>query len=232
MPQVTNQDKAKEAAARYAVEHVKPGMVLGLGSGSTSKKFVEQLGAKCRLGLEIKAVCTSSATELAAKQHKIPLIPIEQVLQIDLAVDGADEVDKNHHLVKGGGGALLREKIVAFHAKTFLVLIDESKLVTRLGKFPVPVEVAPFGASATLEALSSLGMNPSLRKKPDGAVFITDNGNYTIDLHLNALIEHPIELDRQLKNIPGILETGLFLNYQPVIIVGNSVGNAKQLEKK
>lgn len=227
MPEIINQDKAKEAAALFAANQVQSGMVVGLGTGSTSRLFIEKLGIRCRQGLKIQAVCTSFDTQSLAEKHQIPLLPIDKFLTVDLAVDGADEVDKKNRLMKGGGGALLREKIVAFHARSFLAIVDDSKCVDQLGKFPLPLEIEPFGCFAALETLTAQGLRPLMRKKLDGSVYITDNENYIVDLHLTSPLENPENLEAELKKIPGVLETGLFLNFKPQVVIGYPNGETK-----
>jgi ribose 5-phosphate isomerase A len=217
---------SKKIAAEKAVEYVHDGMTVGLGTGSTVYWAIHEIGEKIQQGLNIHAVATSSATEKLAKELEIPLTDFSKLNTIDLTIDGADEIDKEKNLIKGGGGALLREKIVAFNSKQFVVIADESKLVDRLGKFPLPVEVAPFGLEPTLKQVLKLCSKAELRKL-NGKNYLTDNGNYIIDCYFK-MIEDPKDLNIQLKQIPGVLETGIFLNTMVhVVIIGYENGTVK-----
>jgi ribose 5-phosphate isomerase A len=158
--------------------------------------------------MNIKAVASSEHSEMLARQLNIPIVPFSQIQQIDVTIDGADEVDKNFNLIKGGGGALLREKILVYHSKQFIVIVDDSKLVTHLGKYPLPVEIIPFASNLTLSRLKELGCNALIRQNDD-KLFKTDNGNLIADCHFNKIID-PQSLDQQLRSVPGVVETGLF----------------------
>ena len=213
----------KKLVADKAVEYVQDGMTVGLGTGSTAYCVIEKLGEKVAAGLNIKAVASSKTSEEQARGLNIPIIPFSEVAQIDLNIDGADEVDELHNLIKGGGGALLREKIIAYHSKKFIVVVDESKLVERLGSFPLPVEIISFALELTIRQIEELGCNPVIRKK-EGKQFTTDNGNLIVDCHFNR-IEFPLTLNNQLHHIPGVVETGLFLNTMvETVLVGYSNG--------
>ena len=198
---------AKKAAAQKAVSMVEPGMVVGLGTGSTAYWAIQQLGQQ---GLEIKAVASSIASEDEARKVGITIVSFESISSIDIYIDGADKVDSNRNLIKGGGGALLREKILAFNSKQFVVIVDDTKLVESLGKFHLPVEVIQFAQPLTLNQIETLGCKPSLRLKNDKP-FITDNGNYIIDCDFKS-IANVEKLNTQLHSIPGVVETGLFIN--------------------
>lgn len=199
----------KRIAAEKAVDFVKDGMVVGLGTGSTASWAIHALGEKVKAGLEIKAVASSVASENLAKKLGIKLIAFSELSVIDVTIDGADEVDAQCNLIKGGGGALLREKIIAYNSRQFIVVVDDSKLVDTLGKFPLPVELVPFAAELTLKQLKDLGCEVSIRQK-DGKHFITDNGNLIADCAFNQ-IRHPDSLHTNILLIPGVVDCGLFL---------------------
>jgi ribose 5-phosphate isomerase A len=209
-------DDMKREAAQAALAHVQPGMHLGLGHGSTVKHFVDLLGEQVREGLEVLCVAASEATQAQAIALGIRTASLDELPQLDLYVDGADEIGPELALIKGGGGALLREKIVATAARRFVVIADESKLVPCLGRFPLPVEVVPFGLEATRLAMLRLAVEAGLpqelvlRRGPDGHVFVTDGGHHIIDCHFQR-IEHPAALAAGLVAIPGVVEHGLFL---------------------
>ena len=200
--------EAKRAAAEKAVEWVSDGMVVGLGTGSTAYWAIKKLGERVKEGLRIQAVASSTTTEQLAWEEGIILTSFSDLERIDVTIDGADEVDEHHNLIKGGGGALLREKILAYHSKTFLVVVDEAKLVEVLGAFPLPVEIVPFAADLTLKHLADLGSTAVLRQK-DGTLYKTDNGNLIADCRFEHIPE-PLSLDIILRTIPGVVETGLF----------------------
>ena len=225
------EDLSKFNAAQAALEYVKDGMVVGLGTGSTSAHFVRQLGARVRQGLRVKGVPTSEATRNLAEQVGVPLLEISQVTSLDLDVDGADEVDSAFRLIKGGGGALLREKIVAAASKRMVVIADDSKWVETLGAFPLPVEVTRFGFALTqtrvVEALRETGCAGDevvlrITGKSNEPV-ITDGGNYILDAHAKR-IPNPEALAAALKNIAGVVEHGLFIGLSQVVILGKAKG--------
>ena len=209
-------DELKRQAAARALEHVRDGMKLGLGTGSTAKHFVDLLGEKVRAGLKVVGVPTSEATRIQAEQCGIRLTTLDDIDRIDLTVDGADEIDSALNAVKGGGGALLREKIVAAASDRMIVIADESKWVDVLGRFPLPVEVIPFGLAATQRAMvkafaeSGNSGQMGVRKGKDGHVFVTDGGHWIIDAHLGRITEAP-RLAALLNSIPGVVEHGLFI---------------------
>jgi ribose 5-phosphate isomerase A len=212
---VTPDDLKKLAAAR-ALELVRPGMRLGLGTGSTAKHFVDLLGARVAGGLDVLCIATSEFTQAQALALGIPMSSLDETPELDLTVDGADEIDPELRLIKGGGAAHLREKIVASASARMIVIADDTKLVARLGRFPLPVEVVPFGLEATrravARALESAGESGelALRRRPDGSVLVTDNGNHILDAHLLA-IASPERLATALNAVPGMVEHGLFL---------------------
>lgn len=214
--------RAKQAAADQAVEFIKDGMVVGLGSGSTSYWAISKLADRVQKGLEIRAVASSKSSEQVAIQWGIPLVTFAEISVIDITIDGADEVDPDFNLIKGGGGAHLREKILAANSHKFIVIIDESKLVHTLGRYPLPVEIVPFAAELTLKKLEALQCQPVIRKK-DEKVFFTDNGNLIIDCKFNE-IANPKEQSEILSSIPGVVDHGLFIQMTDTIIVGNDDG--------
>ncbi len=224
-------DLAKINAAAAALDFIKDGMVVGLGTGSTSAHFIRLLGERVRQGLSVRGVPTSEATRALAEQVGVPLIDISRVAQIDVDVDGADEVDPGFRLIKGGGGALLREKIVAAASAHMVVIGDESKAVDVLGAFPLPIEVTRFGFAITarrvyeaLRATNCAGHGVVLRVsgKANEPV-ITDGGNYILDAHAKA-IHAPDALAAALKQIPGVVEHGLFIGLARTFILGQAVG--------
>lgn len=209
-------EKAKRAAGFKAAEQVKSGMTIGLGTGSTVFYFLEALAER---KTKIAGLPSSLKTAETAKKFGIPLI--EETKTLDLTVDGADEIDPQKAMIKGGGGALLREKICASMSKNVLIVIDASKRVDKLGRHPLPVEISPFSHSATLNHLTQKGFHPILRKGK------TDNGNLIVDLHDLYPIESPETLDTTLKQIAGVLETGLFFNLARSVIVGYPDGRTE-----
>jgi ribose 5-phosphate isomerase A len=206
----------KKEVGEKAVDYVKDGMVVGLGTGSTVYYFISKLGQLVQQGLSIKGVPTSKQTEKLAIELGIPLVSFNEIEQIDIAIDGADEVDPDLNLIKGGGGALLREKIIAASAKTFIVIADSHKNVDTLGSFPLPIEVVPYGVEITLKHIRELGGSPVLRQK-DGTIFLTDNGNYILDSSFQE-IKHPKELEKNLNLIPGVVDNGLFVGMADAVI--------------
>jgi ribose 5-phosphate isomerase A len=223
------QDELKRQAAARAVELVRPGMRLGLGTGSTAKLFVDLLGERVAAGLDVICVATSEATQAQALSLSIPMSTLDETPELDLTVDGADELDSQLRLIKGGGAALLREKIVAAASKRMVVIADESKLVKCLGRFPLPIEVVPFGLEATrravLAATASAGASGDLvlRRKADGSVLLTDGGHYILDAHLGEIAE-PEALATALVAVPGVVEHGLFLGLAKAAILAAGTG--------
>lgn len=214
-----NIDASKKRVGEAVVKYIKDGMKIGLGSGSTMFYMVQKLGERVKEeGLNIVGIPTSRETAEWANKFGVPLTDFSNVQQLDIAIDGADEVDPNLQLIKGGGGALLREKIVADAAKAFYVIVDASKTVDHLGAFPLPVEVIPFGWEVTATKVAQLGCDPSLRKT-DGEIFITDNGNYILDCNFNKILE-PKKLQNDLKSLVGVVENGLFINMTTKLLVG------------
>ena len=212
----------KEIVGTKAVDFVKDGMVVGLGTGSTVFYFVHALADKVKKGLKIEMVSTSIQTVELAKSLGLKVKDLEEVTHIDLAVDGVDEIDKNFNAIKGGGAALFREKIVADIAKHVVWIYDESKDVEKLGAFNLPVEILPFGYSHTIRKMEDVGLNPVLRLK-NGEILVTDNHNYIVDLHLEVGFDI-LTVREKLKNIVGVVEDGLFLNMCKHCIKGTKEG--------
>ena len=219
----------KRAAALAALELVRPGMRLGLGTGSTAKHFVDGLGAKVAAGLDVLCVATSEATQKQAEGLGIRMSTLDETPELDLTVDGADEVDHELRLIKGGGAAHLREKIVASASKRMVVIADTGKLVERLGRFPLPIEVVPFGLAATRRAVAAAIAGAGeqgelvLRKRPDGSTLLTDGGHYILDAHLGA-IASPERLALALDQVPGMVEHGLFIGLASGALLAGSEG--------
>ena len=215
-------DDLKRAAAEKALELVQDGMLLGLGSGSTSRFFTEGVGALVASGMKVRAVPTSRATAELAASLGIPIVT-ELVGQIDLAVDGADEVDAALDLIKGRGGALFREKLVATAAKRFVVVVDESKMVRQLGAGVLPVEVLPFLWRTTAERLAALGLTLVVRGGEE-TPYVTDNGNLILDVTIDGGIKYARELGAAIKNVTGVVEHGLFVGIADTVIVAGPEG--------
>lgn len=217
---------------RKAADYVKDGMVVGLGTGSTAYWFVEEIGKRVQEGTlsNIVGVPTSKATENQARKLGIPLTRLDEIDEIDVLVDGADECTRSFQGIKGGGGAHLIEKIVAQSAKKVIWVVTEEKIVDYLGKFPLPIEIVQTGSLKLFKKLEGAGLKPSFRKNEDNTLFITDSGNYILDLHLNR-IEHPAQLAFELNNVVGLVEHGLFLDSASVILSADELGNVSILEK-
>lgn len=213
-------EKLKESAARRSLEFISPGMKLGLGSGSTMKHLVRLLGEQVADGLQVKGAPTSELTAQWMREHGVPVISLEDHPRLDLTIDGADEVDPNKQLIKGGGGALLREKIVAWCSDRVVIIVDDRKLVDELGAFPLPVEVIPFAKEPIRNRLAQLGGVPTLRTLKDDTPFLTDEGNFIFDCRFKA-IPHPQALARDLSATPGVVEHGLFIDMADVIVAAS-----------
>ena len=198
-------------------------MSLGLGSGTTSAIFIRELGERVKQGLRVRGIATSNASEQLAKSLSIPITTFEENPTLDLAVDGADEVGPSLALIKGGGGALLREKIIASAARKFIVIADSTKLVTTLGRFPLPVEVIQMALPIVTRKLDALGLNPKLRHRPDGSLYITDENNVLLDCACGS-IPHPADTASDIRAIVGVVEHGLFLNMASIAIIAGENG--------
>ncbi|MDA9466010.1 ribose-5-phosphate isomerase RpiA [Bradyrhizobium sp. CCBAU 53415] len=228
-----NMDQLKRQAAARALEEVRDGMQLGLGTGSTAKHFVELLGERVAAGLKVVGVPTSEATRLDAVRCGVPLTTLDEIDHLDITVDGADEIDPELNLIKGGGGALLREKIVAAASDRMIVIADDTKWVPTLGRFPLPVEVIPFGLGATRRAIEKafaecgVSGQMAVRKAKDGDkdghVFVTDGGHWIVDAQLGRIVDPP-GLAKALSAIPGVVEHGLFIGLASSAVLAGSEG--------
>jgi len=222
-------EDSKRNAGRAAAELAESGMRIGLGTGSTVAHVLDRLGERVAEGLRIAGVPTSEATARRARELGIPLCTFDDVEQLDLAIDGADEVDEDRNLIKGGGGALVREKIVAAAAREMVVVISANKLVRRIGEtFAVPVEVLPFGWRPAARALAALACEPRLRKDRQGKPFETDNRNYVLDCTFGPIAD-PVRLEANICRIPGVLDCGLFLGMAGRIVIGEQSGKVRFL---
>ncbi len=210
-------ENCKKAAAEKAISFIKDGMIVGIGTGSTTFYFIEKLIKQCKAGLNIKAVASSEKTMDIARKGEIPLLDINTVKSLDIYVDGADEIDPEKRMIKGGGGALVREKISANMSKERIFIVDESKLVSKLGKRPLPVEIIPFASAATVHQLERLGYKGILRMK-NNAPYITDNHNFIYDVLLPDT--KPEMAHQQITAIPGVVDTGFFFNLAGKVIIG------------
>jgi ribose 5-phosphate isomerase A len=222
----------KEIAGRRAARLVESGMTLGLGTGSTVHFFLVALAERIRGdGLDVRGVPTSIDTERKAREFGIPLATLEEVERLDLTVDGADEIDARFDMIKGGGGALLREKVIAANSKRVAIVVGANKVVPKLGlTFALPVEVVPFARRSVERALARFGCTPALRTK-DGRAYLTDNHNEILDCRFARAIDDPLLLEREIDAIPGVVESGLFVGLAHVRIVGNADGSCDVVER-
>jgi ribose 5-phosphate isomerase A len=232
---MTDQNALKRAAAAKALDYIRDGMKLGLGSGSTAEIFVEMLATRVRAGQRLLCVPTSERTAAFARKLGMTLSGLDELAPLDITIDGADEADRNLDLIKGGGGMLLREKIVAASSKKMIVIADESKLVPRLGRFPLPVEVIPFGHKATAARLSRLftglgyqGIAMTVREK-DGAPFTTDSGNLIYDCRMGAIQNAP-KLATAIEAVAGVVDHGLFIGTASTLLIA-SPGEVEVIER-
>lgn len=219
----------KQLAAEKSVEYIEPGMIVGLGTGSTVNLMLKKLSEKVKNGLHIKTVATSKLTYQLASSMGIEVTDLELVDKIDLTIDGADEVDPHLNGIKGGGAALLYEKIVASNSAKNIWIVDSSKVVKQLGKFPLPVEVIPYGSNLLFNKFEKKKFKPAFRKY-EGNNFITDGGHFIIDLNV-AKINDPVQFEEELKTYPGVVEVGLFTKIADMVIVGKGDG-VEVLERK
>jgi len=221
----------KQIAGEKAAEYIKDGMSIGLGTGSTAFFAIQKIGERIKNeGLKLKCIASSVKSENMARELNIPIYGFDEIKVLDITIDGADEVDKNLNLIKGGGGALLREKIVAYITKHYIAIVDESKISNTLGKFPLAIEVVQFGWQRTFDHLKDLHCTPVLRFQ-NNQPFITDNGNYIMDCHFNE-IKNPALLQNAIHEIPGVVECGLFINRANTVIIGCNNGEVRILERK
>ncbi|MCB1487971.1 MAG: ribose-5-phosphate isomerase RpiA [Bauldia sp.] len=225
-------DAERVRAAEAALEEVRPGMRLGLGSGRTANHFVEALGRRVRDGFPVICVPASEATGRLAEAEGVPLTTLDEMPELDLTIDGADEIDPQFRMIKGGGGALLREKILATASARMIAIVDAGKVVDTLGAFPLPIEVAPFGLGATRRAIEAaterLGLSGEMvLRQRDGRTFVTDGGHHILDASFGR-IPDPESLAVALSAIPGVMEHGLFLNIASAVIIGGEGGIEKR----
>src|ERR1700684_3619957 len=220
---MTLTDTEKAAAARKSLEYVKDGMVVGLGTGSTAAFAIQFLRELVRDGLKIRGIPTSRASGELARSLNIPLTSFDEVAYTDVTIDGADEVAPGLALIKGGGGALLHEKIVATSSRRLVIVADEHKIVERLGLFPLPVEVIPFAASPVKKKLEEIGAHPVLRSGHDGSPYVTDEGNFILDCHYREILD-PAAVGHTIKSMTGVVEHGLFLGLASVAIIAGPSG--------
>ena len=219
-----NQQAAKLAAAQHALRYIQPGMVVGLGSGSTAALFIQLLGEQVKAGLDIKGIASSQDSEDQARALGIPITDFDHHNTIDVAIDGADEIGPGMALIKGGGGKLLREKIVASAAKRFIIVADETKLVSTLGAFPLPVEVIPMAVPLVDARLRDLGFTPKIRPSKTGpGPYITDEGNILLDCSSSGIAD-PEETAAEIRSIIGVVEHGLFLGMAERALIAGSEG--------
>jgi ribose 5-phosphate isomerase A len=211
-------DHEKEVAARASLRFVQDGNIVGLGTGSTAAHAVRLLGQRVRDGLKIRGIPTSTATKDLALAAGIPLTTLDQFQQLDVTIDGTDEFDPQLNLIKGGGGALLREKVIASASKQLVIIADSSKQVATLGKFPLPLEVISFAEALVAKKITALGAKVQLRQSADGKPFITDEGHHILDCHFGQIADPPA-LARTLEAMPGIVEHGLFIGMASVVLI-------------
>ena len=223
-------DEIKKKAAVYAADFIKQGMTIGLGTGSTVYWLIEELGTRIKQGLSVSIVPTSKQTQTLAEKFGIPVININDIGELALTIDGADEINHQLQLIKGGGGALLQEKIVASISKELIIIADSSKLVQQLGKFPLPVEVIPFGYKHVQQKILDLNCSKVLLRIRNGSAFISDHGHYILDCYFDGIDDAKL-LDSNLHNIPGVVETGLFLNMATSAILASANGSMELLNK-
>ncbi len=214
------QQEIKQRVGKAAADFVKDGMLVGLGSGSTAACFIESLSQRCHEGLKIQTVATSQRSAKLAQSQGIPVLDINTVKELDLTIDGADEIDSQMRMIKGGGGALLREKIIATMSREMIAIVDSSKLVKKLGAFGLPVEIIPFGHLAIEYKLFLLGFKGKWRLKDDGTLYVTDNGHYILDIHYDHLTDSPERDHAMIRSVTGVVETGFFIGIAKKVIVG------------
>jgi ribose 5-phosphate isomerase A len=224
-------DQEKEAAARASLRFVQNDQVVGLGTGSTAAYFIQSLGEEVRNGLKIRGIPTSDRSGKLAKSLGIPLTTLDECPEIDVTVDGADEFDSELRLIKGGGGALLREKIVASATRQYVIIADETKRVPVLGRFPLPVEVIKFAQTVVQKKIEALGAQISLRRDADGKAYLTDENNHILDCRFGQ-IPDANDLARRLSDIPGVVEHGLFIGMASIVLVAGGTGTVELRAQK
>ena len=228
MNTLSDKDRMKKEVGERAVTYIQPGTDIGVGTGTTAYWMILALGKKVKEGFPIRAVPTSKATEELARAQGIPLTTLNDVNKLALTIDGADEVDPALQLIKGGGGALLQEKMVAAASDRMLVIADEEKLVRRLGKFPLPVEVIPFGWKQVQRRIQGMGCPQAVLRLRDGQPYVTDHGHYILDSHFGE-IPDARALGEALHDIPGVVEHGLFIGLATAVLVGYADGTVKEI---
>lgn len=215
-----SQEEMKKLVGQFAAKIVTTGMKVGLGTGSTASYFIQSLAQRVQeQNLSIQVAASSLQTAEMAIDLQLPLFDINELKTLDITFDGADEVDREKNLIKGGGGALLREKMLAYHSKKLVIMIDETKLVDYLGAYPLPIEITPFGFLTTKIAIERLGYATSLRKQRNNELFVTDNENYILDVFIKRDILHPKNLEEKLNKIPGVIEVGIFSGFSPHVLL-------------
>ena len=219
--------KQKKLREKLPQSLSKDGMLVGLGTGSTASFFIDNLIERCKQGLKITAVATSIKSQDLAREGGIHLVNTDEITSIDLTVDGADEIDNQKRMIKGGGGALVREKILASISKEMIVIVDTHKVVDRLGAFPLPVEIIPFAYKSTIEKLEKLGVKGALRMDGHEFPYVSDNGNYIFDIKFTKPLEDPESVDRQIRGIVGVVDTGFFFNLAGRVVIGHSNGKVE-----
>ncbi|MBS3904280.1 MAG: ribose-5-phosphate isomerase RpiA [Simkania sp.] len=220
-----SQKQVKQRLGTAAAALISSGMKVGLGSGTTSHCFIEALAERCKKeSLYITATASSTTSSDLAKQLGIPILNVDEIGFLDITVDGADEIDSDKRMIKGGGGAHVREKIVATMSRELVIIVDESKLVSKLGAIKLPVEILGFGRNTTKQHLENLGLQADWRLSEKGELFLSDNGNYLLDLHFPSLIDNPEFWEKEIKSIPGVIDTGFFFHLAGRVIVGFSDG--------
>jgi ribose 5-phosphate isomerase A len=222
-----DQDLAKKVAAEKAASLIKDGMTVGIGTGSTVYYFIEKLIERCKSGLKISAAFSSLSSKELALRGGIKWIENDLFTKLDITVDGADEIDDEKIMIKGGGGALLREKMLASSSEEMIVIVDESKVKKHIGSAPLPIEISPFAYTSVIYKLEHLNLHGSLRHK-NNKLYITDNGNYIYDIKLTSPIFNPEKLDLDLRSIPGIFETGLFIAMAGRVLIGHKDGSVTE----
>ncbi len=222
--------EGKKAAGRKAAELIQNGQIVGLGTGSTAACFIDNLILRCKQGLQIEAVASSSASAEQARRGQLKILDINEVSHIDITVDGADEIDAKKRMVKGGGGAHVREKILASYSREVVIIVDETKVVDAIGHAKVPVEILRYGSLATGKKLEELGYRGHWRKNKDNSLFITENGNCLFDIAFSSPLLSPEKDHEKIIHIPGVIDTGFFFGYAGRVIIGYSDGSTKTLQ--
>jgi len=223
-------DKAKERAARKAAEFIETGQIVGIGTGSTAAYFIDALIERCRQGLKVRGVPSSRHSSDRAQQGGIAILDINSAPRIDITVDGADEIDPKKRMIKGRGGAHVREKILASSSTEMVVIVDETKVVKRLGTAPLPVEILFYGSPATRQKIEDLGFEGKWRMNGDGTLFISENGNLILDIAFESPPADPEREHAKLIEIPGVIDTGFFFGLAGRVVIGFSDGSVKVLD--